>query len=411
MDDKKGKALSFDGSTSYVDIPLTVNYPAITVSAWFKATNLSFNGNNPRIVSNSLTQIDHKGFELYFNFGGGAGLFDVGNGTTHAGSSGWNQQLVAGQWYHYVGVYDGSNVMAYLNGVLVQSNPYVGGSIAASGIDVSIGRNASTGDYFDGAIDDVRIYNRALSATEVAKLYQSGSVIFNGSSAALQNGTTLSQGLVGLWTFDGKDINWNAMTATDRSGQGNTGTLVGLNQRSVDTGHLGQALTFDGGSTHVDVSSSASLGITGNITMSAWIKTNSPTADQIIASRWGGGGTSNSYALQLAGSLGQIQFFLGGPGTLTSSAATVDTHWHFITATYDGANERLYEDGAQIGSQAASGPNQNGGQDLHIGYEPAGFGGQYFSGTIDDVRIYNRALSAAEVKQLYKLGTVHIHSN
>jgi len=69
------------------------------------------------------------------------------------------------------------------------------------------------------------------------------------------------------------------------------------------------------------------------------------------------------------------------------------------------------EDGAQISSQAASGPNQNGGQDLHIGYEPAGFGGQYFSGTIDDVRIYNRALSAAEVKQLYKLGTVHIHSN
>jgi hypothetical protein len=162
---------NFNGQ-QYVDSTLTVTSSALTVSVWFNAANLS--NANPRLVANSHTDGDAKGFQLMFNGGGASGFFDVGNGNAE-GRASWSQQLVEGTWYHYVGVYDGATVSAYLNGVQVASAAFAGGAIAAgTGPDINIARNPTyAGDYFIGAISDVRIYKRALSAAEVLALYRS----------------------------------------------------------------------------------------------------------------------------------------------------------------------------------------------------------------------------------------------
>ena len=163
-------ALQFNGSSNYVDIPMTVSYSTITVSAWIQSTNVSA-GDNPRIVSNSHTDTDDKGFQLMYNNGGASGFFDVSNGSSE-GRATWSQSLANGTWYFYTGVYDGSHVYAYINGVQVASTSYSGGALAASGVDVNIARNqAYAGDYFAGTVDDVRIYNRALSQADVTQLY------------------------------------------------------------------------------------------------------------------------------------------------------------------------------------------------------------------------------------------------
>ena len=104
---------NFNGQ-QYVDSTLTVTSSALTVSVWFNAANLS--NASPRMVANSHTDSDAKGFQLMFNSGGASGFFDVGNGTAE-GRASWSQQLVEGTWYHYVGVYNGATVSAYLNGV------------------------------------------------------------------------------------------------------------------------------------------------------------------------------------------------------------------------------------------------------------------------------------------------------
>jgi hypothetical protein len=161
---------NFNGQ-QYVDSTLTVTSSALTVSVWFNAANL---GNaNPRLVANSQTDVDAKGFQLTFNSGGASGFFDVGNGTA-LGRASWSKQLVAGTWYHYVGVYDGATVSAYLNGVQVAAAAFAGGAIAAgTGPDINVARNPTyRGDYFIGAISDVRIYQRALSTAEIVALYQ-----------------------------------------------------------------------------------------------------------------------------------------------------------------------------------------------------------------------------------------------
>ena len=157
---------------AYVDIPMTVSSMNLSVSIWFKANTLA---NCARLVANSHTDADNKGFQLVLCGGGGSGIFDIGNGTKNVQAP-WTLPISAGTWYHYVGVYNGSTILAYLNGAQVAAASAVSGSIAASGLDVDIGRNPaySNVDFFNGTINDVRIYNRALSAEEVKQLFSTG---------------------------------------------------------------------------------------------------------------------------------------------------------------------------------------------------------------------------------------------
>jgi hypothetical protein len=174
---------SFDGATQYIDSPLVPSGSALTVAAWIVPASLSGGqgggfGQNPRIVANSHTDVDHNGFQLMFNSGGASGFFDVGNGAAE-GVASWSQQLAVNVPYYYVGTYDGINVKAYINATLVASTPFAGGLIAAgSGPHINVGRNpAYAGDYFNGAVYDVRIYNRALSASEITTLYNANTTL------------------------------------------------------------------------------------------------------------------------------------------------------------------------------------------------------------------------------------------
>ena len=130
--------------------------------------------------------------------------------------------------------------------------------------------------------NDFHVYNRALSASEVLQLYDMGSAGHSTPreappgivSTSCSSGLTC--GLVGYWTFDGKDINGTAATTTDRSGNGNTGTLVNMSATtSPVVGKIGQALRFNGTSQYVNGGTGASLNLTGNQSYSVWIK---PTA-------------------------------------------------------------------------------------------------------------------------------------
>lgn len=182
------RGANFNGQ-QYVDSALTVTSSALTVSVWFNAANLS--NANPRIVANSHPDVDVKGFQLVFNKGGASGFFEIGNGTTERRAS-WSQQLVAGTWYHYAGVYDGATVRAYLNGVQVATAAYAGGAIAAgTGPHINIARNPTyNGDYFIGAVSDVRIYKRGLSAAEIVALYQASPNVLATGTGIVEFGAT-----------------------------------------------------------------------------------------------------------------------------------------------------------------------------------------------------------------------------
>jgi Concanavalin A-like lectin/glucanases superfamily len=179
----------------------------------------------------------------------------------------------ANKWNHIVNTYDvtSGNRSIYVNGSMVAHD-----SVAAFTGDTvgQIGYWPISGERWLGRIDDVRIYNRALSATEIKQLYNLGAANVGHSN------TIISNGLVGHWTFDDGSIDWHTNTVADMSGQGNTGSLISMSTTSSPVpGKIGQAMNFNGASNYIDLSSAAgALQIQAPRTVTGWINTPSFTS-------------------------------------------------------------------------------------------------------------------------------------
>ena len=305
--------------------------------------------------------------------------------------------VASGAWYHVVVMRNGNVVRGYINGRLTlnQSNTSWPSSFPA----VNIGRGCFTSRYFPGSIDDVRIYNRALSAQEVQQLYALGS-----ANIAHSNTVTLQTGLVGYWPLDGGTTSWKTDTTQDVSGSGNTGALVNMSTTTSPVpGKIGGALKFNGSTQYINLGTPSSLNITGSaVTVSAWVKVGSYNNFRGVA---GSVNTSlQGYSLY-SESTGPVFGVGTGAFSFVTCADAVTNTWQLWTGVYGGGNDYLYINGKLCTSPVAGTGNiVSSGIYFSIGNNAAGVGQSYWNGSIDDVRIYNRALSAQEVAQLYAAG-------
>ena len=164
VDGKYGKALSFNGSTDYVSVLHSASFDVsnITISLWMKFDTVP--AEYTRIVSKSgyifelLLQSDQK-------IWGRIIVDDLWR------SSPTSSVLVVGIWYHVVLIYDGSYVRLYVNSVEVTPATAYSGAVGSDASSVLIGCKDGVIKWFDGVIDDVRVYNRVLSQDEITALY------------------------------------------------------------------------------------------------------------------------------------------------------------------------------------------------------------------------------------------------
>ena len=194
-------------------------------------------------------------------------------------------------------------------------------------------------------------------------------------------------------------------TTADASGNGLSGTLSGTTWTAA--GKYGNALSFNGTSSFVDLGNPAALRLTGSMTWSAWVfATGTPADDgQIVAKSTGGGGTGG-WQFKTSPDTGPHTFAIAVSGDGNTNAQRYSTTvrqlntWYFVAGVYDAANKKLdiyvngvLDDGVLRGTIPASqfDPATN----VNIGRRSGGF---YFRGTIDELRIYNRALSASEIQ-------------
>jgi hypothetical protein len=303
-------------------------------------------------------------------------------------------------WTHVITVRSGSTVTFYINGTNDGSAAVTAPTVSA--VTLGIGRSGASNQDFSGGIDDVRIYNRALNASEARDIY-------NASAGKLTSEPAqITSGLVGYWTMNGTDVNWATGKVSDSSGNGNVGYVQNMaTTTSVAQGKLGQALKFNGRSSFVDFGSGASLKPTSSVSISAWVKFNSLASQVRFLSDWHQTISTDRW-LFLSQSNGTFCFYVSNLNE-TSAGCTpnftpVLGAWYLVTGVYDGNNPRLYVNGNLIGQgPAIPGPMNGGaGQSVRIGNQ-AETGG-YLDGMIDDFRIYNRVLSPNEIKQLYNMG-------
>jgi hypothetical protein len=216
-----------------------------------------------------------------------------------------------------------------------------------------------------------------------------------------------TSGLVGYWSFNGADTNWNTNTTKDLSGNNNTGTLVGMSTTtSPVAGVIGQALNFNGVSGYVTTQVLA-FPSSCAYSMSMWMKSNGPVSGILEPLSWG----YREFMFYTGSGTHHLAFSSDGSywDAAIGTSNLDDSKWHFVVGTASGIGSctavplAIYVDGVQ--QNTATSNVWNGAYNFTIGEGPDG----YFNGSIDDVRIYNRALSASEITQFYNLGKAKLN--
>ena len=166
----------FDGVDDYVDLGegdgITELQAQLTVSAWAKWAGSTSAGNNNAVVSQS-----GEGDDVFaLAFGSGDDIyFYVENSSDTGEAANSDTDLPDNDWHHYVGVYDGAKVLLYIDGVLQDDQPALTGLTQTVAHNIRIGTTQYATANWEGQIDDVKIYNRALSEGEIMGFYIKGS--------------------------------------------------------------------------------------------------------------------------------------------------------------------------------------------------------------------------------------------
>jgi len=368
---KYGNALQFDGiiddyvnagSGSSLDI-----YGEITLEAWVKVNAVS--ANSPFVVARIGNGWATWDYGLFFDtVGGGEGRWGAhfSNGVDDWNNIAQNQAVTPGTWQHIVGTYDGVSIAKlYINGVLVKTNNYAI-TMISSPIDTTRIGNSGGSAYANAVIDEVKIYNRVLSQSEIQ-------ADMNSPYPVNRNG------LVASYSFE--------------EGSGNTA----YDTHNRVAGKYGSALSFDGVNDYVNAGNDVSLNITTAITVSAWVKPVSSgegTYGRVVDKAKFG-------LMMFGGERVDFQIIVGGlPRDAVTLAGSVPFNtWSYVVGVFDGANVIIYVNGVKTVGSATAGPITSHSADtLYIGERAVG--DRAFNGLIDEVRIWNRALTESEIQAL-----------
>ncbi|MDO8524418.1 MAG: LamG domain-containing protein [bacterium] len=396
---KLGKGLSFDGVNDYVSVGdpasgvLDFGISNFSIGTWVKTSSVQA---IKTIIYKGATSAANKGYWIYINATGVviANIADGTNRPTAVSTSGWNNN----QWHYVIVVFNrAGNSQVYMDGV-ANGTPASLAPIAGNTIDNAfsfrIGGTSGANASADGIIDDVRIYNRALSAGEVGQMYNSTKDGYLGK-------IKVSTGLVGYWKLDDN----NTLTSViDYSGKGNTGTAysgtaTSTSVLSTSTAMVGRAMGFDGVNDWVGSTYSSNLKLGNNGTVSLWVKPISlPSGTHILVS-YGGSGYISGYLVSQNGSDLYVYWITAGSNMYVASVLQLNTWQHIAFTNKDGAMT-LYYNGVNI-KTGNSGGTLTADWSTYIG---GGYSTWYFNGLIDEVKIWNYARSAEQIGQDYVRG-------
>jgi hypothetical protein len=404
-------AYQFNGYSDYIEIPAApFKNPVYSYSLWARVSSLPASNGSANIFSiGDETTSKHQTINVSDSYASGAatgitvGGYNNGEPPTTSVQSGILPSV--NTWYHIVSVRVNNEMRMYVNGVLIgtasanMTTPHYGSNVHAF-----FGARCNYTQFFNGAIDDIVLYDRALTVSEVQELYQHGTPC---SALPVVN---LQQGLVACYAFSGD--------ATDGSGHGNDGTLHGPVLTSDRFSVANAAYSLDGVDDYISIPSQPLIA-NKVYTFSMWINV-------ITNPSYGGSATLISIGQSSGKHLGV---------TLTNHYATADflgwtsggsnetgadppivaaeskalpnaNRWYHVVTTRDKDFLTLYVNGVYVASDATHGTRP-------LYFDPATYTAtlgiragliQPLNAILDDVAIYDRAINAAEVDELYRVG-------
>ena len=209
-------------------------------------------------------------------------------------------------------------------------------------------------------------------------------------------GHPLTKGLVGAWLFN----EGSGLKAFDLSGKGNHGNFgAGAAVPTWVPGRTGPALDFDGTDDHVDCGNDASMSPLSALSVAMWINTSDFGSTRHIISNDRAGNTMGWFLYTGAPAAGgNVEMVFSGLDYKRAHGTIISGEWNYVVGVYNGANVIIYINGIANVGDAITGNILYNTKLVHIG-KRSDIADNYFKGTIDDVKIYNRALSASEIWQ------------
>ncbi|MGB0757304.1 MAG: LamG domain-containing protein [Patescibacteria group bacterium] len=423
---KKGGCLQFDGDDDYVDFgyqnDIHNNSGSFTFSLWSRGFG----------YQNGVSHSDggHGGWM------GAAGSRGVAFGPDDLGESNFwvpidASNLVAmsttnvndeDEWIHWAYVYDATNQLTimYKNGIEVNrkdSGDSVPTSIyTGNTISFKIGDRGDGTTNWDGFIDEVKYYPYARSAAQIELDMNDGNATSFGGTSSVNK--RLADGLVGWWKLDETADNQctgGTNDVCDSTFFDHDGTVSG-DPATTSTAKFGFARDFDGTDDALNLGTPSDLIITGAMTVSVWVRSEADNNERLISKI--AGAADRAFDLSTDAGTGGYwaQFTIydaSNNGYSTYSSAQIDNNeWHLVTGVYKpGEYVALYIDGELDSLNTSNIPTsqRDDGNTLWVGSDNSATPQNDFDGQMDDVRIYNRALSDDEVNQLYEWRPDPVH--
>lgn len=308
-------------------------------------------------------------------------------------------QVLDGRWHHCAATYDGLTMRVYLDGKEIGSLPRTGIISAGGSAPGCIGSLNGT-ECFQGAMDDLRIYRRALRPEEVARLYEEGRAALARAAGADGDEPQINRALLAQWTF-----NEAGLTPVVHNSTGDDSLNADARSLLVRTrGVHGSALSLLGEHA-LGTNSGPGVEKLSAITFSAWTRPTDLRGYREIF-RQEAGERRLLFSYQLDGTILSLGLNIGGYVECDAPldpSEVMDGAWHHCAATFDGETMRVYLDGREIAHLDRPGS---------ISTDPTvpGFIGsnngktEHFQGGLDDLRIYREALAANEIAELYARG-------
>ena len=400
---KANAAYNFDGN-SYIALPSDkFAFQNYSYSAWIYVSSLPANGDTYRALSIGGACGDQN-IDISNNYFGNTGFdgggYDINTGSATVSGGAVGTLPTIGKWYHVVTTRDDNNVKLFVDGILINTYttsgklPYYG----CSGQTLAnIGTRSNVVQFFTGKMDDVYLYNRAISAEEVTALYQ---------TTKSPQTVDLKNGLVACYPFNG--------SAVDATGNGNDSTVNGATLTADRFGKVNSAYNFDGNS-YISVSPDQFKN--QSYTYATWVKLdNLPTGgdNNCFITIGGAGGdqvlsVTSNYQAQISNGFNVGGYNNDNPiqsNNWTNVTPTVGK-WYHVVCTRDNNSIKLYVDGALIDNNstltATVGTSPNYGFPPYVTFGARNGGAsQYMQGSLDDIYLYNRAITPEEVTALYQ---------